>query len=38
MKIILLTVLISFIAALLFPRPADTQEAPANEGTEASHE
>ena len=38
MKIILLTVVISFIAALLFPRPADTQEENANEGTEASHE
>jgi predicted branched-subunit amino acid permease len=37
MKIILLTVVISFIAALLFPRPAEQQEQPDTEA-EASHE
>ena len=37
MKIILLTVVISLIAALLFPLPAEQQEQPAHEA-EASHE
>ena len=37
MKIILLTVVISLIAALLFPLPAKKQEQPAHEA-EASHE
>ena len=37
MKIILLTVVISLIAALLFPLPAEKQEQPAHEA-EASHE
>ena len=37
MKIILLTVVISFIAAVLFPLPEEKQEQPAGEA-EASHE
>ena len=37
MKIILLTVVISLIAALLFPLPAEQQEQPVNDA-EASHE
>ena len=37
MKIILLTVVISLIAALLFPLPAEQQEQPVSEA-EASHE